>query len=93
MDPEIKQRLIKLAGNRINDQGVLKSSTPNDSVLRNKIVLMPHYADRFNPESNDHAQKAKSNPSERYAKAARRGEKRKHSETKRLRRYITRRSG
>lgn len=86
--PDVKERLIKLAGNRVTEDGIL-------------IIEAKRYRtqdqNRFDATQRliTWIQKALEKPKERKAtrpsvtaKAARVGEKKKHGETKRIRRYV-----
>ncbi len=88
LDPEIKQRLIKIAGNRINDQGVLIIDAKRFRTQeQNRFDATLRLIDLIRKASITPKKRKATHPSV-TAKAARRGEKKKHSETKRLRRYI-----
>ena len=88
LDPEIKQRLIKLAGNRINDQGVLIIDAKRFRTQeQNRFDATLRLIDLIRKATITPKKRKATHPSV-TAKAACRGEKRKHSETKRLRRYI-----
>ncbi len=88
LDPEIKQRLIKLAGNRINDQGVLIIDAKRFRTQeQNRFDATLRLIDLIRKATITPKKRKATHPSV-TAKAARRDEKRKHSETKRLRRYI-----
>lgn len=88
LDPEIKQRLIKLAGNRINDQGILIIEAKRFRTQeQNRFDAIVRLIDLIRKASIKPKKRKATRPSI-TAKAARASEKRKHSETKRLRRYI-----
>ena len=88
LEPDVKERLIKLAGNRVTEDGIL-------------IIEAKRYRtqeqNRFDATQRliTWIQKALEKPKERKAtrpsvtaKAARVGDKKKHGETKRIRRYV-----
>ena len=88
LTPEVKERLIKLAGSRVTEDGIL-------------IIEAKRYRtqeqNRFDATQRliTWIQKALEKPKERKAtrpsvtaKAARVGDKKKHGETKRIRRYV-----
>lgn len=88
LGPEIKQRLIKLAGNRINDQGILIIEAKRFRTQeQNRFDAIVRLIDLIRKASIKPKKRKATRPSI-TAKAARASEKRKHSEIKRLRRYI-----
>jgi ribosome-associated protein len=87
LPPEVKERLIKLAGSRVTDEGILiieakryrtQDQNRHDAVQRlntliQKALEKPKFRKATRPST--------------AAKAARVGEKKKHGEIKRLRRF------